>query len=533
MPEQHIPLWGKFEYHLESSGVYKNLFHDVQLSGVFTSPSGKQTLVDGFWDGGQTWRIRFCPDEQGLWHFITSCNQVEDDGLHNQETAFVCSEPISQTVFDRHGLVGLSSDGRYFAHADGTPFFWMGDTVWNGPLRADDESWANYLDVRRQQGFNVVQWVATQWRAASQGDEHGSLAFTGREQIALNPTFFQRLDRKIQMMNQAGFLSVPVLLWAHKGKNETANHLNPGFDLPEDQAVMLARYMLARWGADHNVWILAGDGDYDIADVATRWKRIGHDLFDGKHHAPVTVHPISVQWTQTQFEDEAWFDFISYQSGHGDSNEYTSWLVEGPPAMQWKTGKPRPVINLEPPYENHIAYHSRKPFDAAATRKRLYWSLLVSPPAGVTYGGHGVWGWDDGTQPPEDHESTGVPLAWREALTMPAAEQITHLVELFKSRAWWRLRPAQEILVTQLGIQEKERFVAAARSDDGLVMIYIPEGTTISLKADQLPPDVVAIWFNPRTGERHPAHIGLKADGWHVSAPDTADWLLELMPGTA
>jgi Domain of unknown function (DUF5060)/Protein of unknown function (DUF4038) len=157
MPEQHVALWGKFEYHLESSGAYKDPFHDVQLSGVFTSPSGKQTLVDGFWDGEQTWRIRFRPDEVGLWHFVTTCNQVNDAALHHQEASFVCSEPISQTVFDRHGPVGLSSDGRYFAHADGTPFFWMGDTAWNGPLRADDESWANYLDVRRRQGFNVVQ----------------------------------------------------------------------------------------------------------------------------------------------------------------------------------------------------------------------------------------------------------------------------------------------------------------------------------------------------------------------------------------
>ena len=34
----------------------------------------------------------------------------------------------------------LSPDRHYFQHAGGTPFFWLGDTVWNGPLlsAADD-----------------------------------------------------------------------------------------------------------------------------------------------------------------------------------------------------------------------------------------------------------------------------------------------------------------------------------------------------------------------------------------------------------
>lgn len=525
MPEQPIPLWRKFDCQLRSAGDFTNPFQDVQLSAVFTSPSGKETIVDGFWDGGNIWRIRFRPDEMGLWHVVTTYNPAEADELHQQEASFVCVEPVSETVFDRYGPVGLSEDRRYFAHADGTPFFWMGDTAWNGPLRAGDKDWQYYLDVRQQQGFNVVQWVTTQWRAASKGDEHNRLAFTGRDPIALYPGLFQRLDRKIEMMNQAGFLSVPVLLWAQKGANEASNRLNPGFDLPESEAVLLARYMIARWGADHNVWILAGDATYE-GEVAERWTRIGRAVFHSPVHAPVTIHPNSVQWTQRQFENEGWIDFIGYQSGHGDNHEYNGWLVEGPPATHWTTGKPRPVINLEPSYENHLAYHSRKPFDAHATRKRLYWSLLVSPPAGVTYGGHGVWGWDDGSQPPEGHESTGIPLAWREALTMPGAEQITHLVELFHAQAWWRLRPAQVMLAEQPGIEEKERFVMAARSDDGLVMIYIPEGTTISLKADHLPPNVTAIWFNPRTGERHPAHILLKVNEWRVTTPDTADWLL-------
>ncbi|MEZ4664190.1 MAG: DUF4038 domain-containing protein [Caldilineaceae bacterium] len=58
---------------------------------------------------------------------------------------------------------------------------------------------------------------------------------------------------------------------------------------------------------------------------------------------------------------------------------------------------------MEPPYENHVAYQSGQPHDAHSVRRAMYWSLLNAPTAGVTYGGHGVWGWDDGSTPPVDH----------------------------------------------------------------------------------------------------------------------------------
>ena len=39
----------------------------------------------------------------------------------------------------------------------------------------------------------------------------------------------------------------------------------------------------------------------------------------------------------------------------------------------------RPVINLEPPYEDHFGYQSRKPHSAYSTRRAVYWSLLNAP----------------------------------------------------------------------------------------------------------------------------------------------------------
>src|SRR5204863_6010002 len=148
-----------------------------------------------------------------------------------------------------------------------------------------------------------------------------------------------------------------------------------------------------------------------------------------------------------------------------------SWLTRGPLTQDWEKPPHHPLINLEPPYEGHLGYDSKTPLSADLVRRTLYWSLLNAPAAGVSYGGHGVWGWDDGTKPPTDHPGTGTPLPWQKALTMPAAEQMKFLHDFFATNDFWRLRPAPMFVVTQPGNEKASRFVAAARTDAKDIMI--------------------------------------------------------------
>ena len=55
----------------------------------------------------------------------------------------------------------FADDGHSLAHADGTPFFWLGDTVWNGLIRSTADDWDEYLCTRRAQGFSVIQFFST------------------------------------------------------------------------------------------------------------------------------------------------------------------------------------------------------------------------------------------------------------------------------------------------------------------------------------------------------------------------------------
>ena len=85
---------------------------------------------------------------------------------------------------------------------------------WKPALLSTPDEWQHYLRERVRQRFTAIQWVATQWRASPSGDRLNELAFTGTERIAVNPAFFQRLDEKVTALNDAGLLSVPVLLFA-------------------------------------------------------------------------------------------------------------------------------------------------------------------------------------------------------------------------------------------------------------------------------------------------------------------------------
>ena len=529
-----IALWRPWEHTFTSARRYNNPVQEVRVEVALVAPSGARHRVDGFWDGGTTWRVRFAPDETGEWSYSTASSDEANAGLHGRMGVFICGEPDHQTRFGLHGPVRVAPDRRYLEHADGTPFFWLADTAWNGPLRATAEEWEHYLDVRVKQQFTAVQWVATQWIAAPDGDRHNQLAYEGLERIRINPAFFQRLDARVDALNRAGLLAAPVLLWAASWvRPSEANNANPGYALPEDQAIILARYMVARWGASHVVWILPGDGDYRGA-AAPRWRTIGRGVFGGRAHAPVALHPGGLVWVHDEFADEAWLDITGYQSGHSVDEESLRWLAEGPPATDWTREPIRPFINLEPPYEDHVRMSGdgRQRIDAHDVRRALYSSLLIAPVAGVSYGGHGVWGWDDGTQPPVAHPKTGIPRPWQEALHLPAAEQIRFLAGIFGDIPWQRLRPAQQVVVAGHDHRPPSRAIVAAQGDAGdLLVIYTPEGGPVTLCLEGICADLRAEWIDPQTGIRSEATFAGTRRQATFETPTPDDWVLVLKQG--
>jgi len=506
-----------YELVFVSDRDYPNPLFDAGLEVCFTAPSGKKTLVDGFWDGERTWRVRFSPDETGQWRWESRCSVAEDAGLNGGAGEFVCEPGQGDNPVFRHGPLRLSADRHSLVYADGTPFFWLGDTAWNGVIRGDDANWERYLRTRAEQKFSVIQYVSINWRGDAE-DEFGEKACTEQHPIHVNPRFFQRLDKRVAMINEHGLIAAPVALWA-------LLETDLGYKLDELDAVRLARYIVARYAAHQTVWLLGGDGNYQKMGV-DRWKRIGRAVFPPERKRRLcTLHPCGQNWVGEEFRNEPWYDIIGYQSGHGDSEEHLRWLAQGPPARNWNREPILPVINLEPNYETAIAYHHRTVFNDRHVRRAAYWSLLNSPTAGVTFGHDAVWNWNFETGPSEGHGNlhNGRVPPWYTGLDTPGVRSMTVLRDIFESLPWWTLRPAPDLLARQPGLDDVARTIVVARSaQDGAILAYTPCGGEIAFR-ERLGTN--AAWIDPRTGQRAPA----SPDGSTFAAPDDRDWLLLCM----
>ena len=499
-----VPKWERFETAFRSSLDYDNPLQQVRLRVVFTSPLGETNQVDAFWDGGNIWRVRYSPNQPGRWNYVTICSDAANHGLDDQTGHFLCTSPLGKSRFLQHGLVQVAHAERYLEHADHTPFFWLADTVWNGAAVSTAKDWELYAYVRASQDFSVAQWAVVPG-----ADERNESALTGfPERIGINPEFFKRLDAKLQILSSAGILSaIAPLLELGSATNATA--------LPTDQAILLARYVVARWGADPVAWLVVVDGDEKQAE---RWKRIGNQVFAATDHAPVVLSAATD--ALDKFRDQAWVDVVSFPSGIVNDQEGMKQAFAGPSTNRW-SNPPRPILHSTP-YENALIGKSHKRVSSDDVRRAAYSSGLSAPIAGLTYGGQGVLDWDATTGPKADLSlGASLPL-WHKALFMPAAKQLGMLARLMQSISFWQLRPDPQADVDE----SRTHFLAATNPQKSLALVYVPRDRTVSISVDSLPAPPTVMWFNPRNGESSPAVAVLSGHICQFPTPGPGDWLL-------
>jgi len=493
------PIWSKHEIGFQSLKTYDNPIYDVKdFKITFTAPSGRKKVVRGFWDGKTEWKVRFMPDETGNWSWKTECTDKENIGLHNQSGTFDCIANNSDLLLLQKGAIRHEPGKYYLSFSDGTPFFWLACTAWNGALKSTDEEWEYYLNHRVKNNYNVIQLVTTEWRGADKNAE-GLTAIDGAGYIRIHPEFFKRIDQKIDEANAKGLLVSPVVLWALP--TGQGRHLSPGYTLPLEEAVMLAKYIVARYQGNQVVWTLGGDGKY-YDDQEVKWIEIGRRVFTDIDHAPVTLHPHGSSWVGDNYDQEDWYNLMGFQSSHNNGERVVNWINKGPMAEMWSKLKPMPYINMEPNYEE-IGLR----ITAKDVRNASYWSIFATPVAGVTYGANGIWPWLAEGEKILNHNDKGGVTGWRKSLDFPGSIQMGFLAEFIQKMEWWNLFPANEILAEQPGDSVFNHWISVVKSaDDKTIVAYIPEKAEVKFfnpKGEKY----TAQWFNPVTNEYTDAKI--------------------------
>ncbi len=253
-------------------------------------------------------------------------------------------------------------------HADGTPFFWLGDTWWMGlcdRLKWPDDFKALAAD-RREKGFNVVQIVAGLYPDMPAFDDRGrnEAGFPWEKDYShIRPEYFDKADERLFYLADQGIVPCVVGAW--------------GYHLPwmgVEKMKKHWRYLIARYGALPVVWCVAGEinlpyyldkgfpkgGEKQTADWEDVIRYVRKVNAFGRL---VTVHPTGLPPLSGRalYKDQELLDFDMLQTGHGGRE------VLAPSIRTLRTSyesKPTmPVVNGEVCYE---ALLDRIPAEVAA-----------------------------------------------------------------------------------------------------------------------------------------------------------------------
>lgn len=216
----------------------------VEVELEFTHEGGVRHRVAGFWDGGESWRVRFSPTRPGRWSVteLRANRSFSGARVGDHVTAVAGSHP----GFWVHGA------GRWFGRSDGSHPYLVGNTFYDF-LFAPRGREASAATIRRDvldaaPFFNKLRFCLQSPRNENRGALKPFLVGetpSDTETDQPNPAFFrERVDVAVA---QAFALDVvaDLVLGGTVGAQVATR---PGF----------LRYVAARYGAYPNVWFTIG-----------------------------------------------------------------------------------------------------------------------------------------------------------------------------------------------------------------------------------------------------------------------------------
>jgi hypothetical protein len=473
--------WSVHEASFESARPYANPFIDVEVNVVFRRGQ-RRWLVPAFWAGGRTWKVRFAPPEPGEYRYRVESSDASNAGLNGVERTLSVAAYRGENPLLRHGLLRVAVDRRHFEHADGTPFFWLGDTWWKGLCRR--LPFADFRELtadRRAKGFSVVQIVCGPYPDEGlfqeRWENEGGKPYETRDFSVVNPRYFEFADRRLMHLVEAGIVPAIVGGW---GRGDCDGMALAGLGGMKRHW----RNLVARYGALPTVWIVGGESGGPLWTELARYVR----SLD-PHERPITVHPF--ESGRRAVTDETVLNFDMLQTGHGDMEAARGAIPKLIAAVERKP--PMPALIGEFCYEGHM----QAAYDDA--QRYVFWGSMLSGAAGLTYGAAGVWHasveGDPGLNRVYD------PTTWREGKDLPGSRQLGLGKRLLETYPWAAFRPHPEWAGPggfAAGVPGEVRFLYQPRRG-----VYNWGGLVVRKLEPEVP--YHAFYFDPVRGRKHEA----------------------------
>ena len=430
---------GIFEKTFTSRKAYADPFNEVDLDVVFSKGS-ENWRVPAFWRGGSQWTVRFAPPTGGVYTYHLESTDKNNPDLNGHQAH------INLTASPR-GMLRVAADKHYFEYADGTPFYWLGDTWWTG--LSDRLSWDGFQKLtanRKSKGFTVVQIVAglvpsnEEEAPVDPGFRNEGGAVWDPEFKQINPRYFDFADRRIQLLVDAGIAPAIVGAW-HQALGQM------GIAKMEKHW----RYIIARYAAYPVFWIVGGEVFDPPAEIGKKlpgiviygkvtdlrspgWTEVTRYVraTDPYHH-PVTVHEIPPPF-DVALQDESLTDFDLFQPSH------MGWPSIAVEVALLDICRSRPLV--KPEVVGEIGYEGIGGTNLEDFQRVSFWLAMLNGAAGYTYGANPVFEAYSADKPFQRTKYTL--LTWEEGMDLPGAYQISLGARLLEKQPWWQFAPHPE-----------------------------------------------------------------------------------------
>lgn len=122
-----VPKYNSVELTLEIDADYNNPYdtREIVLDAIFTGPDGTQINVPGFWDGEDSWKIRFTPSQTGTWKYTLSVTDINGESSPATGELLVSESDLHGWIIPGNAF-DASYSPHYLVHHDGTPFYGVG-----------------------------------------------------------------------------------------------------------------------------------------------------------------------------------------------------------------------------------------------------------------------------------------------------------------------------------------------------------------------------------------------------------------------
>ena len=592
-----VHVWEKQELTFIAAHPYRNAYVEAVVWVDLEGPGFKKRIY-GFWDGGQTFRVRLVATAPGAWSW-RSGSMPADAGLAGKSGTFEATawtEAEKQANPLRRGFLRPTTNHHALEQADGTPFFAIGDTWWSAGANRfrwyDDEverplgptaGFKDYVRYRKAQGYNWINiiaafpnwltdgqpwsvslndpertlvrsaWIEFGTDSAKNMDNEGGRPFffpgkvPGYENMfpdvnRLNPNYFHYIDRKIDYLNEQGF--VPFI---EVTRRDVSRCWKKFYQWPESYARFI-QYVWSRYQANNTVLspIHLDSGVNESVGLAPKDYLAAIQVVLEKSGPPPFGTLLSANANPSTYENwgqDSWVTLHQIGNMRARTHDSYWYLTE-----IFRAPHPQPALNGEPYYAGYTDSRRLKKknsqgksgyqygatggtdLDAQLVRSAMYGCFLSGGLAGHVYGGEGIWGGD--IEP-------AAPVKMWDAFQWSSGAQMPHLRTFAFSigRRYQDLVPDAEMVSPSRTpvLHSHEGWGYCARTPDKeIFMLYFEKGCPVGqVRGAKLQSLYRAQWFDPRTATWRDAGNGtLESNGSGVITlpdfPSDADWAMRL-----